>query len=876
MSTGGSGGTELVAQEFGPTARDDDGEHDSEPAIAISARFELERMRQRMNTGEPCSVLVGRDGRFALIRILGQGGMGDVYLARDAVLERDVALKVIAARHRHSSSLRHRLLREAQALAAVRHPNVLEVYDVDTSASDELFLTMSHVRGRTLRSWQGDRPLRDVIAAYISAGRGLAAAHAEAIVHGDFKPGNVMLDEQSGQVLVADFGLARAVTQGGPLVEATGATAGDGSQPLPSGTPSYMAPELFAGQPSSYVSDQYAYCVAVWEAIAGVLPFPDSRQPGAPIPPRPPRMPAWLYRVLRRGLSERPEERFAEMTGVLSALARGLRRRRLAATAALATTMSAAMMVLARASAEGGEDCSDMVADIDAVWNANARQRVEQALTGVVPGDVRVAHYAREVLDASAERWRRASVARCEEHRLAPLDHRVVRERSCYQRWPAQFGRRVELLVRGGPEAARHIHEILEPLLWAGEGCRLPRPSLQDGVQTALEAAEEAELLHAYDRAQKLAEEALALSADVGPPCVAGQTYSLERGEALYRLGHIHNARESPGEAVAAFDGAALQALGCGHDELLARVGIQRAQVLALHFEQPEAAEQAVSQAAALFDRLGASGVQASELDKARGFVALVSGRPLAAVEWYEAAIAALGDGVGVQTSKAMLFADIGAALQEHGDEVSAERALRRSVELVSTALGPDHPETKARDAQATFNLALMSLERGAFAHAREQLHAVSQLGEPALAIKGQLALVLALAQEAARSPAAVDGARALAVAVERADYLPPRTRAEALTIAGQVLADVDDPSGLALLGRALELWDSVPDSAFNRNVCELDYARALAAAGRHAEAKRRIDGLAARLGEDADPRVSDGVRELGARLSGRGELTDE
>ena len=147
---------------------------------------EFERLRRRLGfTDEPAPRV---DGRYRVERTLGRGAMGEVHLAHDHRLGRTVALKVVhAGGTSDTATLRARLEREAQALARVDHPNVVGIFDVGTHEGQTYF-TMQYVAGTTLRAWQGGRPCGEIVAAYLQAARGLAAAHAVEVVHRDFKP----------------------------------------------------------------------------------------------------------------------------------------------------------------------------------------------------------------------------------------------------------------------------------------------------------------------------------------------------------------------------------------------------------------------------------------------------------------------------------------------------------------------------------------------------------------------------------------------------------------------------------------------------------------------------------------------------------------
>jgi predicted Ser/Thr protein kinase len=214
-------------------------------------------------------------GRYRVQRVLGAGGMGVVHEAFDPELERRVALKVLKSSADVTDEARQRLLREARAMARVKHPNVVTVYEVDTDGGRD-FVAMELVDGESLADWLRTPHTRaEILTAFIAAGRGLAAAHAAGLVHRDFKPHNV-LRSRDGRVLVTDFGLARGVEGApakrtsapvlSPLVELTGTGA-------IAGTPAYMAPEQWRGEEVGPAADQFAFCVALWEALAGERPF---------------------------------------------------------------------------------------------------------------------------------------------------------------------------------------------------------------------------------------------------------------------------------------------------------------------------------------------------------------------------------------------------------------------------------------------------------------------------------------------------------------------------------------------------------------------------------------------------------------------------
>ncbi|MBK9030083.1 MAG: protein kinase [Myxococcales bacterium] len=276
----------------------------------------------------------GKVGRYQIVEFLAGGGMGWVYRARDAELERDVAIKVVQPTAMGAQG-RERLLAEARAMARLQHRAVVPVFDVGEHAGG-VYVAMALLTGGTLHDWMhaAARPWREVLARFIEAGRGLVAAHAAGLVHRDFKPKNVLIGD-AGEVMVADFGIASA--------SATGS--GDGGAHETStvaGTPAYMAPEQAEGKAVDARADQYSFCVSLWEGLHGQRPQEaDTRTQGpalerAPDAPKARRaVPAWLTAALVRGFASQPERRWPTMQALLDVLERGLgRRRRIALGAA--------------------------------------------------------------------------------------------------------------------------------------------------------------------------------------------------------------------------------------------------------------------------------------------------------------------------------------------------------------------------------------------------------------------------------------------------------------------------------------------------------------------------------------------------------------
>lgn len=254
-------------------------------------------------------------GRFEVGEPLGEGAMGVVYAGVDPELERTVALKVLHAAA-DSAKGRARLVREAQAMARLAHAHVLTVYEVGTDG-DTVFIAMERGERNLRTAMKAALPRETLLDAMTEAGHGLAAAHRAEVLHRDFKPENVMLMADGG-AKVADFGLAGAIASAGsegPVdLTRTGALLG---------TPVYMAPERLRGEAGDARSDQFSFCVAMWEVASGERPFRgasvDELLAATASGPRMSKGAEPLERVLRRGLAANPDARFASMEALLDA-----------------------------------------------------------------------------------------------------------------------------------------------------------------------------------------------------------------------------------------------------------------------------------------------------------------------------------------------------------------------------------------------------------------------------------------------------------------------------------------------------------------------------------------------------------------------------
>jgi len=339
--------------------------------------------------------------RYVVEARLGAGGMGVVYAARDPELDRRVALKLLHARvlgDASATDARARLQREAQALARVSHPNVIGVHDIGTHAG-QVFVAMELVDGWTLRQWlrEKKRPWREIVATFLLAARGLAAAHRAGLIHRDVKPDNILIG-RDGRVRVTDFGLARSLAAdegeagAAPAGGASALTATLTQTGTTLGTPAYMAPEQHTGAPTSPRTDQFSFCVALHEALYGERPFAgddlvtlaDAIHAGqvraAPVDTD---VPGRLRKLLLRGLSADPEARWPSMDALIAALGpERTRARRLALVGvpvALVALLAAAAIPLLRHPAASAAMCKGAAHKLDGVWNAGRKHALHDA-----------------------------------------------------------------------------------------------------------------------------------------------------------------------------------------------------------------------------------------------------------------------------------------------------------------------------------------------------------------------------------------------------------------------------------------------------------------------------------------------------------------
>lgn len=470
---------------------------------------------------------VTRIGRFAVLRKLGEGGMGVVYAGYDEELDRKIAIKLIRSRSQGSHA-RARLLREAQGLARLSHPNVVQIHEIGEH-DGAVFVAMEFVRGVTLREWlhppepseqpaerAGEaRPWRERLAMLLQAGRGLEAAHQAGMVHRDFKPDNAMVGTD-GRLRVLDFGLVRSLGQP-ELHEAPAASdrplSSSTDRPLPSegdapselprdpsdpddtsvqplapsltaagsllGTPGYMAPEQLQGQAAGPAADQFAFCVTAFEGLYGRRPFAgrtlyeltESVLDGAIAAiPKPTDVPAALHAALVRGLAADPEQRWPTLGALLAVLEQPLapaapRRGWLLLGGVL--LLGAAGISAALLGRDRAEPCAIDPSALAGAWDDEQRARVRASFAGTSLGSAGIAAATVEAeLDGWADRWLDSRRDACVATRVEGTASASMLDRrvGCLDRQRHKLSAVVEVLANADEQVVARAPKLLTGL----------------------------------------------------------------------------------------------------------------------------------------------------------------------------------------------------------------------------------------------------------------------------------------------------------------------------------------------------------------------------------------------------------------------------
>ncbi len=674
--------------------------------------------------GVPPSIERGHSiGRYLVVDTLGAGAMGVVYRAYDPDLDRTLALKVVSQRADGSSrgaNEQARLLREAQAMARVSHRNVIQVFDVGTIDA-AVYVAMEFVDGVTLKEWLvTKRAPEHVLRVFEAAGRGLAAAHTQGLIHRDFKPDNVMVD---GHDLprVLDFGLAR--TSHRTDADETTQSLRSAERPISldasmteagtlMGTPAYMSPEQYRGAAADQRSDQFSFCVALFEALVGRRPFQGRTLTAlaasvtrgkVDLPDQSP-VSRKVMQAILRGLSVEPEDRHPSMEALLAKLVRSRSGSRGLGIVVGGAGLAIGAVALARGngSAAPPPPCKGAEDDAAAVWS-QARQEVIETAFSMRAGERgrRVWADAATKLDAYLGEWVRARTDACEATRVrseqseALLDRRIA----CY-----------DARLRG-VDATLHAFESVDSV----------------GVNHARDAVAELDGLAACAQTKRLLE--------ATPRPVEAETLELlERLEARHatlsvelRLGHYETALEPA--RVLAKDAAALPfapmrakawtVLGDAEAEAGADAGALEAYEEALHAAiesaDPTAAAQAAINLGLTAGHLAADvprGLRALEIARAfaknsadrdrleitaakhEGAISVTQGDMAKALVLHGQVRDYWAQQPDAEAALAASLLDIGSVYASTGRADEAVDIQRKAVSLNETAYGPDHPLT--------------------------------------------------------------------------------------------------------------------------------------------------------------------------------------
>jgi eukaryotic-like serine/threonine-protein kinase len=656
-------------------------------------------------------------GRYVVLDTIGSGTMGLVLSAIDPTLDRKVALKLVKSEREGTTTGRQRLLREAQAMARLQHPNVVTVFEVGTFA-DQVFLAMEYIAGGTLGGWLAQRhSRREIVDAFVAAGRGIAAAHREGIVHRDFKPTNVLV-AADGRVRVADFGLATApeasiaTATSNPAIPASAGDMSMTSTGAILGTPTYMSPEQHRGEPATARADQFSFAVAVYEALYGQVPFAgetyavyaDNVLAGKIMePPRGTTVPAHLRKVLVRALALDPNDRYPDMDAMLAELSRdpASRRRTLAlGAAALAIVVGGGAVALHERAV--ADPCAAAAAPI-AAWSDAARTTLRLAFAAAMSPEAEsnFSHTA-QLFDDRATALRAARRDACEatevrhEQSVELLDRRV----RCLDRRAAELANLIDVLsdhpdaemVENAPDAAASLSSLApcadRDLLLADQ----PRPDTP--AMSASVASLEAQLARAH--ALRDAGKIVQARAEYAVLIAEADQLDFAPLRATARLDDSHVLQElAQYQAEVAELREAGELASVAHDDVaVAKAWTSIYGVLALHLSKVDEARVLEAPAAAAVARAGNGLELHGNLEAARGAVEIAAGNYNAACDHLAVAIRELGKAIGPSHPVVIdVMNDYVIALGHAARYDEARQTVDRAITLRSETVGADHPD---------------------------------------------------------------------------------------------------------------------------------------------------------------------------------------
>ena len=655
-------------------------------------------------------------GRYIITKHLGRGGMGDVYTAYDPSLDRRVALKLL--RRRGSTPADDTLLlREAQAMAQLSHPNVATVFDVGLEGS-HVYLAMEMVKGRTVKRWLAAkaRPWREVLDVFLAAGRGLAAAHAEHIVHRDFKPSNVMVADD-GRILVMDFGLAgvacvdpvakivseklRESIESAREISINDSLAGAGTSQAIRGTPPYMAPEQHLGAPTDEQADQFSYCASLFLGLYGVLPFSgattdelrDAKLTAEiAATPRSSDVPRRFLKILRRGLDASPESRWPSMAVLLRELEGATASRRLLyAAGGVSVTATLSLTLLAGGAEQPCRRAPDL---FEGSWGYEQHDRVQNAIEAT-----RLA-YADDTwnrVDVWHNRYRDEWIEAYETACHGPAEARDE-TLACLKRRLSEAGSLAVLLAHADDATVRKTPVLLGSMRPAHEcaspqaGDERPLPPNPDDAQKVEEVRENlwnAKLAAGagrFEEAQRAVDKALAHAKLIG--------FTPLELEAQARAAEVVEARGDLARATQMHEALALRATSEEYDALAAQTATHLVLLIGFQRRRPAEAEEWLPHAEAALQRAGSYQRGVEALATAKGLLRSVTGdneESLALLEQaHELKVARLG---ADHVALAMSHNNVGLALWRLQELKAAEENFEKALGLWKRKMGDNHPQ---------------------------------------------------------------------------------------------------------------------------------------------------------------------------------------
>lgn len=620
-------------------------------------------------------------GRFELLDYLGAGAMGVVFLARDPKLEREVALKVLSPRLRNNARASKLLVAEAQAMAQVKHPNVLTIYD-SGNVGDTVFLAMERAQG-TLHQWLAEEPRtwRTIVRVFAGAAAGIAAAHKAGVVHRDIKPSNLLMSD-SGKALVADFGLA---------LRARDSTDADSDSLV--GTLVYLSPEELLGSAGDEQSEQFSFCVALYEALVGRRPFMGDNRTALEESHRADRVqfadvPRPIRPILRRGLSIEAAARFPSMQALHLALESSVRSVRNKRVGLAVAGVSAAALLLGLRLASPEQPACRRAATF---WSAEQSDGLQASFLAMDPNAGALASELTSRFEAYDAVWNHVQLGTCRATRVegtqsgTMLDKRMV----CLSRLRRDFESLAQALQSSNVAVLEHAKRsalaLTSPTDCSAE--RLVNLKVSqapgDAVQDELSKARTQYLLGEYASAE------------------SAMTSLLERDPSPYVKAHagalLGNSQRKLLQALDASKSllaAGNAAAEIGDDALATAIWILLAEVEGYQLDRHEAGEAYLQAAETTLRRLGGDDAQQARLWQTRGLIASGKGEHAVAQKLHTKALEmrkTMEGGTQLQESESLTL--LGISQNDAGNVEEGEKSLRRAIALRVQALGDRHAE---------------------------------------------------------------------------------------------------------------------------------------------------------------------------------------